>query len=214
MNQEISKKEAKMFNNFLAKLAVVTASAALGLAVVKVNPTQAAQLALNFDFTVTGGSLEGRQGVGGLTYDDSDPEFIRASSPDLQTPAGPGLIFNPSFVSSYFLAFVDATGNLVAYIPNNSNIGVGVTDLRIRSLQVTEDNFSNISWFFRYLDGGALEGLALPNDGSSSLVSGSYTVTQSVPEPSAALGLGVLGLGVLLRKKVAPFQKAKATTNV
>lgn len=187
-----------MTNNILQKLAVVIAGATLSLTVIEAHPAHAEIITYDFNVDVTSGLLSGQEGIGSFTYDTSLPEFI---GPIQNFPV---TNFNFSFLNkTYTLGDIEIFNRLtqVSSLTFGSD-GLLLTDRFVSSgplgIAGQPDFVIDNSSFITSIGSG---GLSVTGEGD---VTYSLRPT-SVPEPSTDFefsGLGILGLGWLLRKKI------------
>jgi len=235
-----------MDNKILQKLAVITAGAALSLAMMETRPAQAATITYDFTLNVTSGPLAGNQGLGSFSYDDTEvntaiPGGISGVGP-LQGAANDRFLptaINLSFLGrSYVLDITNRYRLLQSYLT--------ITGGETLSTTMPITGFPpGYALSYQSPRGGKLVGERLdlldttctsttfcgPGvliDNNSALVSitpsflgndttrSSGTITYSlrspnnfpelVPEPDPSIGttvgLGVLGLGWLLKKSL------------
>ncbi len=179
---------AKVFQ----KLAVVTAYAVLWFATVETNPTQAASVTNQFSVDINQGSLSGQNFSGSFNYDDM---LLTGNGLEVISPIQ-GLTVNFRFLEQTFTESDDFffNGFPVAQFNNGRVVGLNY----FVANDALDFRFSNQfsgegGTFFAYNIGSA----------GNLTDSGTGTVTYSIPEPSTAYGLGILGLGLLLGKKKA-----------
>lgn len=170
--------------NIYQKLAVATAGVALSFAPIEAKPAQAATITYNYTETP---STAGFYVSGRFSFDNS---------------VG-GTIFN---VTDFTLAWNSSNGSPIAFFPNPNPFGFDPP----RSLPVWDSSSGSLSGEYQqcgrvctdnFFRNGQEDGtFSFPN--GIRVSSGSVSYTQ-VPEPSGVAGLLVLGLGLLLKKKVA-----------
>lgn len=195
------------------KLALATTAAILSFAVVGTKTAQAAIISYDFTVDVTSGSLNGSQPSGSFSYDDST--LTGSGLETLGVDKGLSVSFNflgktykeiddIEFPEYPLVQFQDRKLlglNFTAYSPSSQFFGIGDTvDL---SAGLIGPGGGNV--------------FAYNTNGSSNQFEGVGKVTYSarpVPEPASVAGIGALGLGFLLQKKVASRRKVKATADI
>jgi len=170
--------------NIYQKLAVATAGVALSFTPIEARPAQAATITYNYTET----STTDFYGSGSFSFDNS-------KSVD-------GTRFN---VTDFTLDWYRSNGSLTAVFPyGNASAPTSLPlwdssrDSLVGEYQQSERAVSTDN-FFR---NDQTENGQLSRPGGTDSSSGSVSYTQ-VPEPSGVAGLLVLGLGLLLKKKVA-----------
>lgn len=193
---------------FNQKLAVTSASIALGFTAINTNQSHAATITTNFTLTGTSGALLNQQFSGSYSYDDSTTPTVISplstfppkysltdfslsilgenySVADFNTGAGYGGSATGLLGNATRLAPVEDLVTPGYGGPIGSGLGVK------SSIFFIEDRFSFSNNEFGQRTGG--EGTV------------SYT---SVPEPSAFFGLSIAGLSfMLLKRKATPKQR-------
>ena len=160
--------------NILQKLAFATASVALSVAALDINPAAAA----TFDFEVTPdfGPLVGDTYSGSLSYDETDITGI----------------------GEEFLAVTDLDFNFLGVDYSETD---GLADPEVvffdgdfLGLSFSGDEFSFIAGFFDISEAY----LAYDLEAGSGTADVTYTPSEKVPEPSSVLGLIFMGSSMLL----------------
>jgi PEP-CTERM motif len=212
-----------MANSICQKLAFTTAAAALSLAGLEAYPAQAAIITYDFTVDITSGPLLGNQYNGFFSYDDASP----SGAGNLLIPYFDVTEFNfdfPQRTNTPSQLFID--GRVFPFsFPLRFTGGTIVTDpsgrivLIPRGGELQSFGFSTFNPFRPPFPGfftliGSPSSLSffyqlLFNPGEPFSGTGSGTVSlrttppTAVPEPSTIVGLSMLGLGWLLRKKKA-----------
>lgn len=193
-----------MNNSIFQKLAVAIAGATLSLTVIEAHPAQAEIITYDFNVDVTSGLLSGQEGVGSFTYDTSLPPVIGSIR------NFPVTDFNFSFLNkTYTLRDIELFDRLtqVSFLTFGSDgllINDSFVSFGLLGFEGQPDFAIANSLFFTSIGSG---GTTLTGQGD---VTYSLRPT-SVPEPGTDFGfsgLGILGLGWLLRKKIASSQRA------
>lgn len=193
------------------KLAVATATATLSLAAMEAK-IQAATIIYDFTVDVTSGPLSGTQSFGSFSYDD-----LALTGTGLETlGVNEGLSISFDFLGETYNE-TDDIGSLNNYpivqFQDQSLLGLNFNVFYSPSFQsfAIADEV-DVSMGAVGLGGGNV--FAYDTDPSVEF-EGLGTVTyQQVPEASSVVGLGVLGLGFLLKKKVTSSRKRKATVDI
>lgn len=194
--------------NLNQKLAVTTASVAVGLTTIKANPANAATITV--DFTIT--DITQIAAYGGSPLPIQQPLSGFYSFDDTSTPVfvPPSLSFLP--LNDFSFNFLDRQFSL----QDISGYGGTATSLFISGSQVESDTlFTNFSIFSIDAPGFAeprFSGVAVRNtfvyfiDGKPQL---SVRSPVSVPEPVSTIGFSVLGLVPVLWKKKSHSKQQK-----
>jgi PEP-CTERM motif len=183
--------EISMINAF-QKLAIATTCTVLSSVAMGVNSAADAALTTNnFNVTITQGNLTGNQFSGLFTY-----ESTLLTNRGLESiSADQGLKVSFNFLDQ---AFTEADDFFASPFPVAQ-----FNDGDVIGLNYFAGN-DNLDFRFGGANGGGGTVFAYSVGPVDRLTdSGSGTVTYSVPEPATLAGLGVLSLGLLLRKKKA-----------
>lgn len=214
-----------MANKIFQKLVFATAGTALSLAVIEASPAHAATITYDFDVNITGGSLAGNSYNGSFSYDDSAP------SPAGLQPYFTVTDFNFGFAGrTYTRSDLRLDGRrLETAYPLNITGGEAVFStptgaaLTPRGGTLQSIQFGNVSFmgFLNSTEQPLFQLSASPTNSSFSYqlpgeraTFGSGSVryssrTTPVPEPEDSVyALVILGLGWLLRKKIASPKRA------
>ncbi len=233
-----------MADKCLQKLAVAAAGAALSLAVMEAQPAGAATITYDFTVGVTSGPLTGNQYNGFFSYDDSSTSSAgELLLPYFQVSDFNFEFVNTSFQNAfdsqtYTKSDLRIDGRLgPASLPLRISGGEiimdesGHIDLIPRGGHLDSFGFSTFNRFdrgeagwwtlvssygFSYKFGWDYSSGPDPGRSGSGTVTYSLreTPTSRVPEPGTAFGLGVLGAGWLLRKKIASRSSQGAAGNL
>lgn len=191
-----------MANNIFHKLAVVFVGMALSLTVMEAHPAKAEVITYDFNVDVTGGPLTGKTGSGSFAFDTS----VLTTLPSFYT------------LTDFTFSFLDKTYGLDNILPRYrieplNVVGFSGDQLGFYDFVIPFSNCSDIgqcdpnivitNGFFVY------EPAPLSANQRSFGNVTSSRVSTSVPEPSPnlALGIGILGLGLLSKKKEASSAK-------
>ena len=189
------------------KLAVATATAALSLAAMEAENVQAATIIYDFTVDVTSGPLTGTQSSGSFSYDD-----LALTGTGLETlGVNEGLSVSFDFLVETYNETndIDSPNYPIVQFQDQSLLGLNFNVFYASSLQFAIADEIDASIGAVGLGGGNV--FAYDTDPNAAF-EGLGTVTyRPVPEPSSVVGLSVLGLGFLLRKKVTSSRKRKAT---
>lgn len=226
-----------MASNIFPKLAIAIAGSVLSFAAIEAHPAHAAIITYDFNVDVTRGSLAGNTYNGFFSYDDTSFPPARSPStiqpyfdvsefnfnfagrtynvgdlrfdcrPSSGSACFPLVITGGQVVTKLdtppFTFLTPRGGTLTSF--NFMNVGfMGFPTSTSQPLFQIED-FLKTSFFAYELPGESA------NFNSGSVTYSLRQPSTSVPEPSADFGLsglGILGLGWLLKKKIASSQRA------
>ncbi len=178
------------------KLAIATAGLALRFAAIEANSAQAAIITYDFTVDVTTGSLTDTQYQGFFSYDDSTLTASGVESVEIAE----GLSISFEFLE---VTYTEADDDLVDFgFPfvefNQGNlVGLQYTVSNNAIFSIFGDNPNGLGGGdqFNYIDETSFE------VGNGSVTYSLRPASASVPEPSAVIGLSILGFGWLVRKK-------------
>lgn len=191
------------------KWAVATAAAALSLVVMEAEKAQAATITYDFTVNVTSGSLTGTQPSGFFSYDDSTLTGVGLETVGVNE----GLAISFNFLGETYdeTDDIEAPDYPILQFQDSSLLGLNFNVFYAPSFQsfAIADEV-DVAIGAIGTNGGSI--FAYDTDPSVGF-EGLGTVTYSarpIPEPGSVAGLGILGLGFLLKKRVASSQKRKA----
>ncbi|MEQ8753844.1 MAG: PEP-CTERM sorting domain-containing protein [Coleofasciculus sp. G1-WW12-02] len=178
------------------KLAIVTAGLALSFAAIEANSAQAAIITYDFTVDVTTGLLTDTQYQGFFSYDDSTLTGSGVESVGIAE----GLSISFDFLG---VTYTEADDNLVDFgfpfveFNQGSLVGLQYTVSNGAIFSIFGDNPTGLGGGdeFNYIDETSFE------VGNGNVTYSLRPPSASVPEPSAVLGLGILGFGWLVRTK-------------
>lgn len=192
------------------KLAVATATAALSLAAMEAKTVQAASIIYDFTVDVTGGPLSGTQSFGSFSYDD-----VALTGTGLETlGVNEGLSISFDFLGETYdeTNDIDLPDYPIVQFQDRSLLGLNFNVFYGSSLQFAIADEIDASIGAVGSGGGNV--FAYDTDPNAAF-EGLGTVTyRPVPEPSSVVGLGVLGLGFLLKRRVTSSRKRKAVVYI
>jgi len=168
--------------NILQKLAFATASVALSIAALDINPAQAATMTYDFKVVPDSGPLLGNEYTGSFSYDDEDPSIVADIANGI-----------PISIPVFEFEFVDFDGNSVSYNPGNVLSPV-------EAFFDENDEFMGLSLSgndFSFHPGFALDEAYVSYDIDSG-AGAADIIYKKVPEPSSVLGLIFMGSSMLL----------------
>lgn len=193
------------------KLAVATATAALSLAAMEAKTVQAATIVYDFTVDVTSGPLTGTQYFGSFSYDD-----LTLTGTGLETlGVDEGLSISFDFLGKTYneTSDIDLPDYPIVQFQDQSLLGLNFNVFYGSSFQ-SFAIANEVDASTGAVGSGGGNVFAYDTDPSVAF-EGLGTVTyQPVPEPISVVGLSVLGLGCLLKKKVRSSRKRKATVDI
>ncbi|HAX78552.1 MAG TPA: hypothetical protein DCY88_22645 [Cyanobacteria bacterium UBA11372] len=206
----------------------------ISIAVTETKPANAALIKYNFNVEIlpipnVPQPLLGSRGTGFFTYDNAAAPVVVPLG--ISYFAVNQLEFN--FLGTTYTASDDV--GVVSEIPGIRFPSVVLRNNVFEGLSYVVDSKTNTDVGFYFAPTGVNTSIFVAGRGakagrefttsflSSSLLSTgeglsegevTYSLVQSVPEPGLVFGLSVLGLGFLLKKKLASFQKTKAKVSL
>lgn len=187
-----------MANNIFTKLTIATVSAALSFTTIEAKPIQAATITYDFDVYLTSGPQTGNTYAGSFNYNNST-----LTGTGLETVGvSQGLSVSFDYLGVTYTEADDLKLSPFSDDPRRRVDPGPLVSLSDGDLLGLDFIFSKDGVPTRISDSRFNEQSASTRFVNSGIVTYALRDSEPVPEPGSALGLGVLGIGLLLMKKI------------